>query len=150
MPSQTPSTLDKCLTNPECQEQELSSPPPTIDICQEQQYLPQCTQNGNDNGGNIGVEFSVDVQNIDSRESPDVGGYQAGEDSGDEEDDYEEVGGYQAAEEDYSEEEDSGDEEDDYEEVGGYQEEEEQYSEEDSEEEDFSEEEDESGEYYEE
>jgi hypothetical protein len=152
-PPQTELTLNECLINPgQCQEeQEPSSQPPAVDICQEQWYLPECTQNGNDNVGDDGVENSDYVENIESGESPDVGSYQEEEDSGDEEDDYEEVGAYQAAEEDYSEEEDSGDEEDDYEEVGGYQEEEEQYSEEDSEEEeDFSEEGDESGEYYEE
>jgi hypothetical protein len=70
MPSQTLPTLDKCLTYPECQEQELSSPPPTIDICQEQEYLPQCTQNGNDNGGNIGVEYGDPVGDVDLGRKP--------------------------------------------------------------------------------
>jgi hypothetical protein len=156
----------ECLGNPElCTEPIVPSPSPPINICQEQWYLPECTQNGNEleaDNGEDGSASQLQAPNYDEsgyQQLPyyyeqEPGGYQEGEDqysedNSNEEDDYE--GGYQEYEQDYSQEEDSGDEEDDYEEVGSYQEEEEQYTEEDNEEEeDFSEEEEESVEYYEE
>jgi hypothetical protein len=159
----------ECLGSPElCTEPVVPLPAPIIDLCQEQWYLPECIQNGNDleeNNLQDGDEAQSQApayneggyQQLPYYYEPE--GYQEGEDqysedSRNEEDDYE--GGYQEYEQDYSEEEDSGDEEDDYEEVGGYQEEEEAYSEEEveqddgGEEEDFTEEEEESVEYYEE
>jgi hypothetical protein len=155
-----------CLGNSDvCTEPPSTSTP--IEICQEQWYLPECTQNGSDiqedpegsNGALPQVPYNDEggYQQLPYYYEPEgylEGEDQYSEDSNNEEDDYE--GGYQEYEQDYSEEEDSGDEEDDYEEVGNYQEEEENYSEEEveedegGEEEDFTEEEEESGEYNEE
>jgi hypothetical protein len=158
----------ECLGSLElCTEPVVPSPSPVIDLCQEQWYLPECTQNGNDLEEEMG-NAQPQAPYYDEGgyqqlpyyyEYEEPVGYQEGEDqysenNGSEEEDYE--GGYQEYEQDYSEEEDSGDEEDDYEEVGGYQEEEENYSEEEveeddgGEEEDFTEEEEESVEYSEE
>jgi hypothetical protein len=160
----TPAEIE-CLGSVElCTDPVVPSPSPSIDICQEQWYLPECTQNGNeleeemsdaqpqapdyDEGGYQQLPYYFEPEGYQEGED------QYNEDSSNGEDDY--AGGYQEYEQDYSKEEDSGDEEDDYEEVGGYQEEEEVYSEEEveendsGEEEDFSEEEEESVEYSEE
>jgi hypothetical protein len=164
----TPADIE-CLGSLELCTSVVPSPSPVIDICQEQWYLPECTNNGN----NLEEDNLQDGDDAQSQAPAyNEGGYQQlpyyyepegyqegedqySEDSSNEEDDYE--GGYQEYEQDYSEEEDSGDEEDDYEEVGNYQEEEDAYSEEEveeqddgGEEEDFTEEKEESVEYYEE